>query len=312
MTQKDKTTQGCAAAAKSISNPFLDLLSSAVRVGALCLPLLAMPSHATAASAPSKVRNCGSASAPWPCSAEHPPLRPDLVPAPRAKKVVDFTKHPDFTGRWLQDQGVSFTDPTPLHGSGAHPTFDDTINPAPLNPEYQRRYEQSLTPEAVAARAKAVPANPKCNPQKMPGIIRSPFASEIAYGDDRMFMISEFQSAVRRIYLDGRPHPSLDDFDPSYTGHSIGHWEGDTLVVDTTLITPELGIQIQGAAAPATPDLRIVERMRLIEGGKKLEVMVTFHDPKVYSKPWTVRRTWTRQSSEADVVEYECVSPPDE
>ena len=47
MTQNDNTTQGCAAAAKSIGKPFLDLLSSAVRVGALCLPLLAMPSHAT-------------------------------------------------------------------------------------------------------------------------------------------------------------------------------------------------------------------------------------------------------------------------
>lgn len=209
-------------------------------------------------------------------------------------------------------QNDKVLDRTALHGSGAHPTFDNTINPAALNPEYQRRYEQNMSPEAVAARAKAASANPECYLQKMPGLIRNPIASENACGDDRMYIISEFQSAVRRINLDGRPHPILDDFDPSYTGYSIGHWEGDTLVVDTTLITPELGIQIQGAAAPATPDLRIVERMRLIDGGNKLEIMVTFHDPEVYSKPWTLRRTWTRQSSEADVVEYECVSPPDE
>lgn len=234
------------------------------------------------------------------------------MPAPRAKKFFDPTKHPDFTGRWLQDQGVSFTDPTPLHGSGAHPAYDETINPAPLNAEYKKRYEESLTPAAIAAHAKAVPANPVCNPPKMPQIIRSPFPNEIAYGDDRMYIIALHRSAVRRIYLDGRPHPILDDFDPSFTGHSIGHWEGDTLVIDTTMITPELGMDIQGAAAPATADLRIEERMRLIDGGKKLDVLITFHDPTVYTKPWTVRRTWTRQSSTEDVVEYECVSYEEE
>jgi hypothetical protein len=297
---------------RAAQRQFFNLLSAAAAVGALCAPLLAAPNQAEAASAPSKVRNCGSASAPWPCSAEHPPLRPDLVPQPRAKKVFDPKKHPDFTGRWLQDQGVSFTDPTPLHGSGAHPESDNSINPAPLNPEYQRLYEQSLTPEAVAARAKAAAANPACSPPKMPSVIKSPFSVEIAYGDDRMFMINEYKSAVRRIYLDGRPHPSLDDFDPAFMGHSIGKWEGDTLVVDTTLISPETGIEIQGAAAPATPDLRVEERMRLIEGGNKLDIMITFHDPKVFSKPWTLRRTWTRQSSAVNVVEYECVNPPPE
>ena len=273
-------------------------------VGALCVTMLGRPAHAEAV--PAKVRNCGSASAPWPCSAEHPPLRPDLVPAPRAKKVV-VPRNADFTGRWLQDQGVGWTDPTPLHGSGAHPSFDNTINPAPLTPEYQKRLEESLTPEAVAARAKAAPANPLCHPSKMPGLIKSPFTVEIAYGDDRMFMITEYTSAVRRIYLDGRPHPILDDFDPAWTGHSIGRWEGDTLVVDTTLITPEFGLDMQGAAAPGTEDLHIVERMRLIEGGNKLELMVTLIDPKVYTKPWTNRRTWTRQRSDVDVIEYECV-----
>ena len=52
----------------------------------------------------------------------------------------------------------------------------------------------------------------------------------------------------------------------------------------------------------------VVERMRLIEGGKKLEVMVTFYDPKIYTKPWTNRRTWTRQSSRCSSAETSCTT----
>src|SRR2546430_16842278 len=67
---------------------------------------------------------------------------------------------------------------------------------------------------------------------------------------------------LRRIYTDGRPHP--DDPDPTFHGHSIGHWEGDTLVVDTVGVVPQAYIAISEAAGvPNNGDMRIAERIYL-------------------------------------------------
>ena len=74
---------------------------------------------------------------------------------------------------------------------------------------------------------------------------------------------------MRRIYLDGRPHPK--DFDPSYVGHSIGHWEGDTLVVDTIGFKPQAILLQEGV--PHGEDARVEERYRMV-AGKYLETQI--------------------------------------
>ena len=61
----------------------------------------------------------------------------------------------------------------------------------------------------------------------------TPYPMEFVIQPDRVVILHEISSQVRRIYTDGRKHPAPEDLDPTYMGHSIGHWEGDTLVVDT-------------------------------------------------------------------------------
>jgi hypothetical protein len=87
----------------------------------------------------------------------------------------------------------------------------------------------------------------------------------------------------RQIHLDGRPLPK--DPNPSWMGYSVGRWEGDTLVVETSGFTDRSWLDYEGH--PHTEALRIVERYRRRDVGH-LDVEVTFEDPGAYSKPWTV------------------------
>ena len=85
------------------------------------------------------------------------------------------------------------------------------------------------------------------------------------YTPGRVTLLGESDgNRLRRIYTDGRPHP--DDPDPTFHGHSIGHWEGNTLVVDTVGIIPQAFIAISEAAAvPNNGDMHIIEHIHLAD-----------------------------------------------
>jgi hypothetical protein len=107
-------------------------------------------------------------------------------------------------------------------------------------------------------------------------------------------------------------------------GHSIGHWEGDTLVVDT-IGTKAGTLNGSGAAVvaregdrdarmPYTETLHLTERMRLLDDGQILEVEQTIDDPTVYTAPYKLKRYWKR-SPETPIIEYICnenLRPEDE
>lgn len=89
----------------------------------------------------------------------------------------------------------------------------------------------------------------------------------------------------RVIYLDGRPHPGPDDdFSPTFLGHSVGHWEGDTLVVDTVGFNEEFWFARAGF--PHTDALHLIERISRPDYNT-LKYEVTIDDPKAYTAPWT-------------------------
>lgn len=105
----------------------------------------------------------------------------------------------------------------------------------------------------------------------------------------------------RQIYLDGREHPR--DFNPSWMGHSIGHWEGDTLVVDTVGFNDLVGVTVGQRVFPHTEKLRITERFRRLDLGH-LEVQRTDEDPGVFRQPFTTREVHPLEDEE--VSEYVC------
>jgi Carboxypeptidase regulatory-like domain len=114
-------------------------------------------------------------------------------------------------------------------------------------------------------------------------------------------------SPPRQIYLDGRGHPK--EFNPSWMGHSIGHWEGDTLVVETAGFN-DLGwipsfSNRWPAGFPATEKLSITERFRRLDLGR-LEVETTYDDPSEFKTPFTTREVRSLAPKDEEVLEYVC------
>jgi hypothetical protein len=105
---------------------------------------------------------------------------------------------------------------------------------------------------------------------------------EILQTPGRVLMLFETGNSLRQIWTDGRGHPA--DLDPTWMGHSIGHWEGDILVVDTIGLNDKTWLDTAGH--PHSDALHIVERIRRVDHDT-LENALTFDDPKTYTKSWT-------------------------
>ncbi len=143
----------------------------------------------------------------------------------------------------------------------------------------------------------------QCYPAGMPMIMTRVWPIAMIQLPTAIYMISGFENEIRIIYLDGRPHTPADIVVPSYDGDSIGHWEGDTLVVDTTsMISAHHWID---SGLPLSDEFHIIERMRLINGGKTLEIKYIMTDPKNWDGVWTSTKKWQREDDQ-DITEVEC------
>jgi len=154
-----------------------------------------------------------------------------------------------------------------------------------------------LCPSGV--RSVANRSDPKANEPGVPQIMTMPYPLEFIFSPGRVTIAIETDSQVRRIYTDGRKHP--DDPDFTFNGDSIGHWEGDTLVVDTIALEPNVKL------APGLghgEKVHIVERFRLT-APDHMEVTTTIDDPAVLTKPWTVVRPYIRHA-DWTIQEYVC------
>jgi hypothetical protein len=118
---------------------------------------------------------------------------------------------------------------------------------------------------------------------------------------DLIVIIYEANANVRQIFLDGRAAPTNDP-QPWWYGYSRGHWEGDTLVVETTNFRDEGWLDVNGA--PLTEQGKLTERFRRPTFGT-LEIDVTIDDPKAYTKPWTVRVN-QRLLVDTELIEFIC------
>jgi hypothetical protein len=179
--------------------------------------------------------------------------------------------------------------------------------------EYERTQVPPLTPAAKAAADAARKLREsgggvlsdngrKCLPVGMPTMVTNEFALEILETDGRVTMLSENSSLPRSIYLNEKVHPK--DLQPMWNGHSIGHWEANTLVVDTVNLN-DRAVRVPNGGL-ASSSLHLTERYHLENQGKTLVGEMTFEDPKVLTKPWTVRHTYERMPADAELWEYAC------
>ena len=136
-----------------------------------------------------------------------------------------------------------------------------------------------------------------CFPPGAPRSMVMPYAFEVVQRADIVYLLFEYNSGVRRVYLDGRKHPAMPE--PTWMGHSIGAWQGDTLVVDTVGLRPETWLDPLGT--PHSDALHMVERFRR-PSRDTLEVEFLFDDPKTFTKSWGGKKTYHLETE--DISEY--------
>ena len=140
----------------------------------------------------------------------------------------------------------------------------------------------------------------RCLPASIPLATLLSEVTKIVQTPGLMLVMHELDNATRQIYTDGRPLPA--DPNPSWLGYSIGRWEGDTLVVDTLGFNGKGPLDIVGH--PRSEKMRITERYRRRDVGH-LDIEITFDDPVVYTKAFTIKVTHLLQA-DTDILEYFC------
>ena len=171
----------------------------------------------------------------------------------------------------------------------------------PLRPEAKKVYEQN-----IIARKQLKPREDltRCVPPGIPRALWAPLPIQIVQTARKVFWLHEYQHLIRHVYLD-ESLPKLEDMDPSWMGESVGHWDGDTLVIETQGFNGKTFLDRDGM--PHSDQMRVTEHVRLIDGGKRLEDRVTIDDPKTFTAPWTARVVFERKPGVEVSAEYHCV-----
>jgi hypothetical protein len=195
---------------------------------------------------------------------------------------------PDLTGVW------SIVTPTGPDGGPAK------MAPPPFTPAARAAAAEEAKLRAKYNRVTSE-ARTKCLPLGMPGMMASPFGIEFLQTKNRIGIYNEVAILPRTIYLNKKSHP--DSTLPGWNGHSIGHWEGGTLVVDT--------IGFNGRVRNVSEKMHMTERFHLEPNGDLINEM-TLDDPETYTQPYHVTHRYRLAPGEEaqEVMEYVCEVDP--
>jgi hypothetical protein len=218
--------------------------------------------------------------------------------------AVPAVAEPDLAGFWAPSFADVEPDPDMIAKLAANTVVIDDTGAA----EFPRMEFGGLRLNAEAlARAETWRAEDEMTLQKVclpPSIVYSvqgPFPFEIDQTRDVLVFRYEYYDQVRVIFMDGRDHPPADA-PHTKMGHSIGHWEGDELVVDTTHLAAST---ITNNGLDHSDQIHMVERYKLSPDGKTLMATQWFEDPAVLENNGARFIEWTHQPGQY-VLPYEC------
>jgi hypothetical protein len=144
-----------------------------------------------------------------------------------------------------------------------------------------------------------------CLPPGTPRIYLQPFPFQIVQTPKEIFMLFEYDHTIRQIFMDGRAHP--EDITPTYMGHSIGKWEGNTLVVDTVGFNERTWLDRDGH--PHSDQLHVIERFTRVDSDN-MTIDITMEDPKALAKPWVTQLNFQTRPA-WDIMELACTDNTD-
>jgi hypothetical protein len=200
----------------------------------------------------------------------------DRAPVPTGPTPRASDGKPDLSGIWIN-------------------VYNPDAPPPPLQP-----WADALLRQRMADDSKDYPGA-YCMPANASSIVRA-FPYKLVQTPTLIVAIHESDTpGLRQIFLDGRGHPK--EWNPSWQGHSIGRWDGDTLVVDTAGFNDKAWLSLSGI--PHTEQLRVLERIRR-PGKGTLEVEIAMEDPGAFTAPWKRTFTATLASPEEEILEFIC------
>ena len=196
----------------------------------------------------------------------------------------------DFTSTWFVDLSRAFAD----------------FRFGPPYPEFYAAGQTAMKEAAAAQKAgqRYRDSIGECYPAGMPMIMTRVWPISIVQLPTVIYMMFGFNNSIRIIYLDGRKPSDPDLVVSTYNGESIGHWEKDSLVVHTKYFEPNEHYIDSGI--PISDEFEMTERMKLIEGGKVLQIEYTMTDPKNWKGEWKNTKRWLRMDN-SDIPESECL-----
>lgn len=200
---------------------------------------------------------------------------------PRATEYQEVLQWPDWTGIWYPDWSA---------------LFSDRAKPPVLTPKAQAKLDAYN--EKYKDGGPPLYAQANCLPPGMPGMMQQPYPIEFLYSPGRVTLITEAYEQVRRIYLN---QELPEDPDLFFKGNSVGHWEGDTLIVDSngfSLLTP-IAPGIDHSAKMTTR-----ERIYLTGPGQMVDE-ITIEDPEVLMEPYVTKVAFKLDNS-YPIREYIC------
>jgi hypothetical protein len=222
------------------------------------------------------------------------------APAPRTADG-----RPDLSGIWARGTPPGAPPPAPTATFGATPApgprpFQDLPSMLPGGLPFQP-WAAELRKQRVAEHSKDHP-DAHCLPLNAVQLHSHPQPRKIIQTPGLVLILYEANNGIRQIFTDGRPLPDNDP-DPWWYGYSIGKWDGDALVVQTTNFRDMGWIDEEGS--PITSAARLTERFRRVNYGT-LEIQITMDDPRTFTKPWTITLN-QRLMPDTELIEFVCL-----
>jgi hypothetical protein len=211
---------------------------------------------------------------------------------------------PDWSGVWAMQGGTVFDRGT-MKPPNAGVNDPNAREFPPYNAQWEAKYVANLT--RVAAGTFPDPISTCGTPAGFPRLMNLPDTYEFAVTPNATWILTENGPNTMRIYTDGRAHPPADELWGTYTGASVGRWEGDTLVWTTVAMkgSKDDDVILDRTGLTLSEHARITTRMRKVDD-MNLEAQMIIEDPTSLTKPWVVTKRYRKMPPNTWVWDYAC------
>jgi hypothetical protein len=211
---------------------------------------------------------------------------------------------PDWSGVWQMVGPTVFDSATvePPTGRAGEPGVRER---PPYNEEWEAMYLKNI--EAIRQNRFPDPVNTCGRPHGFPRVMNLPDVYEFVVRPEQVWIIGENGPNILRIYTDGRAHPAPEDMWPTYSGDSVGHWEGDTLVFDTVSSKGYIDqdVILDRTGLILSDKTHAITRMRKIDDAT-IEAQMVIEDSKALKAPWRITKRYRKLPAGTRVYDYAC------